>query len=143
MDDRYKLDDEGNPIAEKDERAAEDAPAAPSEDAPEDGPVDVAALGAVDPPAAGTDAPAEAPAADDPEAQAALRRQVEQTLKFMRLQTAVCFVVLLILIGVLSSLRGIMIIVTFVFLITSAVAYTFLARTLNRRVLGYQSPPKS
>jgi hypothetical protein len=128
MDDRYKLDDEGNPIAEED--------SAPEEEAP----VDVAALGAVEPTA---EAAAPEAAAPDPEAQAALRRQVEQTLKFMRVQTAVGFVVLLILIAVLSSLRGIMIIVTFVFLITSAVAYTFLARTLNRKVLGYQPPPKS
>jgi hypothetical protein len=136
MDDRYKLDDEGNPIAEEDSAPEEEAPV-------EDAPVDVAALGAVEPTAAGTEAAAPDAAAPDPEAQAALRRQVEQTLKFMRVQTAVGFVVLLILIAVLSSLRGIMIIVTFVFLLTSAVAYTFLARTLNRKVLGYQPPPKS
>jgi ABC-type xylose transport system permease subunit len=78
--------------------------------------------------------------APDPETQAALRRQVEQTLKFMRVQTAVVFVILLILIVVLSGIRGVMILVTIVFLLTSAVAYTVLARTLNRRVLGYRPP---
>jgi hypothetical protein len=81
--------------------------------------------------------------ATDLEAQAALRRQVEQTLRFMRVQTAVVFVVLLILIGVLSDIRGVLIIVTFVFLLTSGVAYTVLARTLHRRVLGGGRPPSA
>ena len=49
----------------------------------------------------------------------ALRRQVEQTLRFMRIQTAVGFVVLLILIVVLSDIRGVMVLVTIVFLLTS------------------------
>jgi hypothetical protein len=137
MDDRYKLDDEGNPLAEKNSAPEEEeAPEAPSEDASrEEESVDVAALGAVE---SSADAPAEpvAPAADDAEHQAALRRQVEQTLRFMRLQTAVGFVVLLVLIVVLSDIRGVMILVTIVFLFTSLGAYAFLRRNLNKRVLG-------
>jgi hypothetical protein len=145
MDDRYKLDDEGNPIAEK-KAAGEEAPAeeAPAENETPDEPVDVAALGAVGPSgdaAADGDATevgsTAAPAPDEAEQQAALRRQVEQTLRFMRLQTAVGFVVLLILIVVLSDIRGVMILVTIVFLFTSLGAYAFLRRTLSRRVLGY------
>jgi ABC-type xylose transport system permease subunit len=74
--------------------------------------------------------------APDSEEQEALRRQVDQTLRFMRLQTAVGFVVLLVLIIVLSDIRGVMVLVTIVFLLTSFVAYAFLSRTLHRRVLG-------
>jgi hypothetical protein len=88
-------------------------------------------------------AQAEAPAEADPAEREALRRQVAQTLKFMRLQTAVGFVVLIVLIVALADIRGVLILVTIVFLLTSAVAYTFLARSLNKRLLGYRPPSGS
>ena len=108
MADPYEVDDEGNPVAEADSAAESEA---------------LAEGDAV---------------ATDPEEQEALRRQVEQTLRFMRIQTAVGFVVLLILIVVLSDIRGVMVLVTIVFLLTSVVAYSFLSRTLHRRVLGHR-----
>ena len=65
----------------------------------------------------------------------ALRRQVDSTLRFMRLQTAVGVVVIAVLAALLSGARGLMILIGLVFLLTSGVAYWFLRRSLVARLL--------
>jgi ABC-type xylose transport system permease subunit len=78
----------------------------------------------------------------DPEADATLRRQVDATLRFMALSTVVGLVIIAILAVVLSDVRGVMILVGLVYLVTSVVAYIFLRRTFNNRLkLGV--PPSS
>jgi Flp pilus assembly protein TadB len=76
----------------------------------------------------------------DPAAQEALRRQVEQTLRFMRLSTVIGVVVIAILAVVLSDIRGVMILVGLVYLVTSVTAYWYLRRTLDAR-LKAGAPP--
>ena len=75
-------------------------------------------------------------------AAAALRRQVDQTLRFMALSTIVGVVIIAILAVVLSGSRGVLILVGIVYLVTSATAYWFLRRTLNQR-LKRGVPPAS
>jgi hypothetical protein len=70
----------------------------------------------------------------DPAATEALRRQVEATLRFMALSTVVGLVIIAILAVVLSDIRGVMILVGFVYLVTSAAAYWYLRRTFNARL---------
>jgi ABC-type bacteriocin/lantibiotic exporter with double-glycine peptidase domain len=70
----------------------------------------------------------------DPAVQEALRRQVEQTLRFMRLSTVIGVVVIAILAIVLSGIRGVMILVGLVYLVTSVTAYWYLRRTLDARI---------
>ncbi len=70
----------------------------------------------------------------DPAATEALRRQVEATLRFMALSTAVGLVIIAILAVVLSDIRGVMILVGIVYLLTSAGAYWYLRRTFNARL---------
>jgi Flp pilus assembly protein TadB len=77
---------------------------------------------------------ADAAPAADPAAQEALRRQVEQTLRFMRLSTVIGVVVIAILAVVLSDVRGVMILVGLVYLVTSVTAYWYLRRTLDARI---------
>ncbi len=72
---------------------------------------------------------------DDP-----LRRQVEATLRFMALATAIGLVVIAILAVLLSGARGVMILVGIVYLLTSAAAYWYLRRTLSAR-LKRGAPP--
>jgi hypothetical protein len=73
-------------------------------------------------------------AGSDPAATEALRRQVDQTLRFMALSTIVGVVIIAILAVVLSGSRGVLILVGIVYLVTSATAYWFLRRTLNERL---------
>jgi hypothetical protein len=68
-------------------------------------------------------------AADDP-----MRRQVEATLRFMALSTIVGLVVIAVLAVILSDQRGLMILVGFVYLLTSLTAYWFLRRNFNERL---------
>jgi hypothetical protein len=75
------------------------------------------------------------PVADvDPAATEALRRQVDATLRFMALSTIVGLVIIAILAGVLADIRGVLILVGFVYLLTSAGAYWYLRRTFNTRL---------
>ncbi len=77
----------------------------------------------------------EAEAAGEPTAEeAAMRRQIEQTLRFMRLQTAVGIVVIIVLIIFASSIRGVMVLVLVIFALSSAGAYWWLRRNLNARL---------
>jgi hypothetical protein len=84
------------------------------------------------------DAAAEADSAAeaDPAAEAVLRRQIEATLRFMALSTIVGLVIIAILAVVLSDLRGVMILVGFVYLVTSLAAYWYLRRNLTARLKG-------
>ena len=72
--------------------------------------------------------------AGDPAVQEALRRQVEQTLRFMRLSTVIGVVIIAILAVLLSDVRGVMILVGLVYLVTSVTAYWYLRRTLDARI---------
>jgi hypothetical protein len=75
------------------------------------------------------------PVTDDP-----LRRQVDATLRFLALTTAIGLVVIAILAVLLSGVRGVMVLVGIVYLLTSATAYWYLRRTLNAR-LKRAAPP--
>lgn len=70
----------------------------------------------------------------DPAATEALRRQVDATLRFMALSTIIGLVVIAILAIVLSDIRGVLILVGFVYLVTSAAAYWYLRRTFSARL---------
>jgi hypothetical protein len=70
----------------------------------------------------------------DPAATEALRRQVDATLRFMALSTIVGLVIIAILAIAVSNIRGVMILVGFVYLVTSAAAYWYLRRTFNARL---------
>jgi hypothetical protein len=70
----------------------------------------------------------------DPAATEALRRQVAATLRFMTLSTAVGLVIIAILAAVLADIRGVLILVGIVYLLTSAGAYWYLRRTFNARL---------
>jgi uncharacterized membrane protein len=76
------------------------------------------------------------PAADPLAEQAAMQRQIETTLRFMRLQTIVGIVVILALIAFVSSIRGVMVLVLIIFAFSSLGAYWWLRRTLNSRLGG-------
>jgi hypothetical protein len=115
--DPYEIDDEGRPAAE--ERSEE-------EPKPEL--------------IAGTEPVAATPPAADPEAEeAAMRRQIETTLRFMRLQTAVGFIVIVALIIFMSSIRNVLALVLIIFTFSSLGAYWWLQRNLNSR-LGTPNP---
>ncbi len=77
---------------------------------------------------------AESAAGSDPAAEEALRRQVDATLRFMALSTIVGLVIIAILAAVLSDIRGVMILVGIVYLVTSAAAYWYLRRTFSARL---------
>ncbi|HKZ14591.1 MAG TPA: hypothetical protein VJL81_12185 [Solirubrobacterales bacterium] len=84
----------------------------------------------------------------DPEATEVLRRQVEVTLRFMALSTMVGLVVIAILAIAVSSIRGVMILVGIVYLLTSAGAYWYLRRNFNARLargipVADDTPPSS
>ena len=79
-------------------------------------------------------AEADAVAEVDPAATEALRRQVDATLRFMALSTIVGLVIIAILAVVLADIRGVLILVGFVYLVTSAAAYWYLRRTFNARL---------
>jgi hypothetical protein len=69
------------------------------------------------------------PAADDP-----LRRQVEATLRFMALTTAIGLAIIVILAIAISSIRGVLILVGLVYLLTSVAAYWYLRRKFAARL---------
>jgi hypothetical protein len=109
--DPYELDDEGRPVAE---------------DRPEEEPERVAGVEVTPDPA-----PAD-PAAEE----AAMQRQIETTLRFMRLQTFVGIIVILALFAFMSSIRGVLALVFIIFTFSSAGAYWWLRRSLNARLRG-------
>jgi hypothetical protein len=78
------------------------------------------------------------PEADDP-----LRRQVEVTLRFMATATVVGLVIIAILAVVLADVRGILILVGIVYLLTSLATYWYLRRNLTARLKRGASPSGS
>ena len=76
------------------------------------------------------------PATDPTAEEAAMRRQIETTLRFMRLQTTIGIIVILALIAFVSSIRGVMILVGIIFAFSSLGAYWWLRRNLNSRLKG-------
>jgi Flp pilus assembly protein TadB len=70
----------------------------------------------------------------DPAVHEAMRRQVEATLRFMALSTLVGLVIIVVLAIAVSSIRGVLILVGVVYLLTSLGAYLYLRRTLNGRL---------
>jgi hypothetical protein len=79
---------------------------------------------------------AEAASGPDPAAEAVMRRQIEQTLRFMRLQTAIGLVVIVVLAIILSDIRGVLLLVGFVYVLTSLGAYWCLRRNFMARLEG-------
>ncbi len=71
---------------------------------------------------------------DDAAATAAMRRQVEVTLRFMVVTTLIGLLVIAVLAIFASSIRGVLILVGAVYLLTSLGAYLYLRRTLNQRL---------
>lgn len=89
-------------------------------------------------PVAEADSVAEAPA--DPAEVEELRRQIDQTLRFVALSTVVGVVIIAILAALISGSRGVLILVGLVglvYLVTSTVAYFVLRRTLRARLARY------
>ncbi len=62
----------------------------------------------------------------DPDDQELLRRQLEATLRFMTLSTVVGAVIIAVLAVVLPDVRGVMILVGIVYVVTSVVAQIYL-----------------
>jgi hypothetical protein len=93
--DPYKVDDEGNAVAE-----------------------------------------AEPAAAGDPATEAALRRQIKMTLRTMALSTVIGLIVIAVLAVVVPSIRGVMIFVFFIYLVTSLAARWYLRRKFLSQVKG-------
>lgn len=111
MPDPYELDDEGRPAAE---------------DRSEEEPERVAGV-EVTPDAAPTDPTSE---------EAAMHRQIETTLRFMRIQTFVGIIIILALFAFMSNIRGVLALVFIIFTFSSAGAYWWLKRNLNARLRG-------
>ena len=88
-------------------------------------------------PVAEADAVAEAPA--DPAEVEVLRRQVDQTLRFVAVSTVVGVVIIAILAALISGSRGVLILVGLVYLVTSTTAYFVLRRNLRARLARYDS----
>jgi hypothetical protein len=70
----------------------------------------------------------------DQAATEAMRRQIEATLRFMALSTVVGLVVIAVLAVVLKDIRGVLILVGIVYLLTSAGAYWYLRRNFIARL---------
>ena len=70
----------------------------------------------------------------------ALRRQVALTLRFMATSTVIGLVIIAGLAIALASIRGVLILVAVVYLLTSGAAYVYLRRTLNQRLKRGQPP---
>jgi hypothetical protein len=70
----------------------------------------------------------------DPAEEAALKRQIGATLRFMTLSTVIGVLIIAVLAIVLKDSRGVMILVGIVYLVTSLVAQFYLRRTFARRL---------
>ncbi|MBS1892328.1 MAG: hypothetical protein JST59_13610 [Actinobacteria bacterium] len=120
MPDPYELDDEGRPVTEDRSEEESAAEADPKPDL-----------------IAGTEPVADPAPAPDPSAEeAAMRRQIETTLRFMRIQTVVGIIIILGLIAFVPSIRGLLILVEIIFVFSSLGAYWWLRRNLNARLGG-------
>jgi hypothetical protein len=81
-------------------------------------------------------AEAEPAAAPDPAAEAAIRRQIEQTLRVMALSTLVGLIVIVVVAIAVPSIRGVMILVGIVYLLGSLAARWYLRRQFLSRLEG-------
>jgi len=81
-------------------------------------------------------AEAEPAAAPDPAAEAAIRRQIEQTLRVMALSTLIGLVVIVIVALAVPSIRSVMILVGIVYLLSSLAARWYLRRRFLSRLGG-------
>jgi hypothetical protein len=70
----------------------------------------------------------------DAAAGTAMRRQVDAVLRFMVISTLVGLLIIAVLAVVVSGIRGVLILVGAVYLLTSLGAYLYLRRTLNKRL---------
>ena len=86
-------------------------------------------------PVAESDAVAETPAR--PAELEVLRRQVDQTLRFVAVSTVVGVAIIAILAALISGSRGVLILVGLVYLVTSTTAYFVLRRNLRARLARY------
>jgi hypothetical protein len=80
------------------------------------------------------------------EEQELLKRQIDATLRFIALTTVVGVVIIAILAIAVSSIRGVMILVGIVYLVTSMVAYLYLRRNFRARLergVPAEDPPPS
>ena len=89
-------------------------------------------------PVAEADAAPEAPSPDPAEVEV-LRRQVDQTLRFVAVSTVVGVVIIAILAALISGSRGVLILVGLVYLVTSTTAYFVLRRNLRARLARYSA----
>jgi hypothetical protein len=71
---------------------------------------------------------------DDAAAGAAMRRQVDTTLRFMAVTTLIGLLIIALFAVFASGIRGVLILVGAVYLLTSLGAYLYLRRTLNNRL---------
>jgi Flp pilus assembly protein TadB len=81
-------------------------------------------------------AEAEPAAAPDPAAEAAIRHQIEQTLRVMALSTLIGLVVIVIVALVVPGIRSVMILVGIVYLLSSLAARWYLRRRFLSRLKG-------
>jgi hypothetical protein len=72
----------------------------------------------------------------DPAAEAVIRRQIEQTLRIMALSTLIGLVVIVVVAVVVPSIRGVMILVGIVYLLSSLAARWYLRRQFLSRLKG-------
>lgn len=71
---------------------------------------------------------------DDAAATAVMRRQVEVTLRFMVVTTVIGLLVIAVLAVFASGIRGVLVLVGIVYLLSSLGAYLYLRSTLNKRL---------
>jgi hypothetical protein len=81
-------------------------------------------------------AEAEPVASPDPAAEAVIRRQIERTLRVMALSTLIGLVVIVLVAVVVPSIRGVMILVGIVYLLSSLAARWYLRRQFLSRLKG-------
>ena len=72
----------------------------------------------------------------DPAAEAVVRRQIEVTLRTMALSTIVGLIVIAVIAAVVPSIRGVMVLVFFIYLVTSLAARWYLRRQFMSRLDG-------
>lgn len=81
-------------------------------------------------------AEAESAEGPDPVQEAVIRRQIEQTLRVMALSTLVGLIVIVVIAVVVPSIRGVMILVGIVYLLSSLAARWYLRRQFMSRLKG-------
>jgi hypothetical protein len=78
-------------------------------------------------------------AGSDPTAEAVLRRQIETTLRTMALSTVIGLIVIAVIAVAIPSIRSVLILVGFIYLVTSLAARWYLRRKFLSRLNGPSS----